>query len=473
MVEKGVSEGRGQHQTGRTNGFSGPLSEDLSLSKTRLLFVAVCVYLASQVFTVPIAAIGPSWAVWPTLSDFAVAGILMGRMAAGRGNPIPRASADSCRWFAAVLAVSLLSYVVQVILLPGAIGMASDDTAVIFGGFSLYRTVQFLIVWWGVAPLAIDESRRIILKHLAFWVFLLVCAGVVGTGLGLIPPGDFAAHLPHDRSAGAWLYFMDVEGEGVGAIGYNHGYVAVQVMMLLALYLHLAAADGPHVVMTLLLTGLALFSCLLTGSRMGLISMLVFCPFVFATIPGRVRLNAIIIIGLIALMIAVAIPWGELGQNTGNPEGGDIYERQKTIFAAFKHESLSGRDDIWQDRIGRLNANPIRWVFGEGLGSTALLGGDAHMQLLQIVSELGLFGVLIWGMWFGSTARYLWEQECGSRAVFWVSICLLVSCTSQETLYPVAAMGHFLGLYVMTVAIALRSPIRETKENNHACISYQ
>jgi hypothetical protein len=37
------------------------------------LFVLICAFLISQSYLVPLAVVGPSWAVWPDLSDLVIA----------------------------------------------------------------------------------------------------------------------------------------------------------------------------------------------------------------------------------------------------------------------------------------------------------------------------------------------------------------------------------------------------------------
>lgn len=42
-------------------------------TRTRILFVGLCAYILSQGFTIPILPVGPSWAIWPLLSDAVLA----------------------------------------------------------------------------------------------------------------------------------------------------------------------------------------------------------------------------------------------------------------------------------------------------------------------------------------------------------------------------------------------------------------
>jgi len=187
---------------------------------------------------------------------------------------------------------------------------------------------------------------------------------------------------------------------------------------------------------------------------MGLISMLLFAGILLDRIPRSLRVGGLLVGILILGAFAAAIPWGELSEGASNSDT-DLYSRQKAIFHAFNRESLSGRDDIWKEHLTVLNDQPLRWVVGGGLGAAAEIGGDAHNQVLEIITELGVIGLIIWGRWLVGLIKSLWRYEQNGRVIWWSCICLLVSCVSQETLYPVAAMGHLLGFFVFTCVLAM------------------
>lgn len=430
----------------------------VELIRSRLLFIGVCFYLISQAFTVPIAAIGPSWAVWPTLSDFAVGLVAIGRLAVGRWNQTSSPSnAAVLRWFVVFTGVCVLSYLAQTVLIGGlTAGPNSDSKAVILGGFSLYRSVEFIIVLWGASALPFTRFRRRAILVISTVAFVAVCAGVIATFFSIVLTSRFAAHLPNDRVSGAWLYYLHATGEGLGTIGYNHTYVSAQIVLLAALSLHMMDGARRGVILKLSLLFLGLFAVFLTGSRMGLMTMLLFCGVGICWVAVDIRPYAVILGLLLLLAVAPVLPWEDSTVDLGNEQTQDIYARQESIFHAFNRQSYSGRDEIWKDRLEYLNGNPLRWLFGGGLGSAADAGGNAHMQVLQIVSELGLAGLVVWAAFFVGVIRSLWLRECHSHVIFWATVCLLLSCVSQETFYPVPALGHFLGFYLLSVAIALR-----------------
>ena len=61
---------------------------------SRWLFASVCVYLLTQCFNVPILAIGPTWALWPALPDFASALVVLTWLVESRCLEARQASAQ-------------------------------------------------------------------------------------------------------------------------------------------------------------------------------------------------------------------------------------------------------------------------------------------------------------------------------------------------------------------------------------------
>src|SRR4051794_26294041 len=55
--------------------------------RTRWMFLALCAYLVSQAYTIPVVLVGP-WAVWPRLGDFAL-GLLVAAWLVERRHATP------------------------------------------------------------------------------------------------------------------------------------------------------------------------------------------------------------------------------------------------------------------------------------------------------------------------------------------------------------------------------------------------
>jgi len=140
-----------------------------------------------------------------------------------------------------------------------------------------------------------------------------------------------------------------------------------------------------------------------------------------------------------------------------NSVEGSIIERQLTVFQANKSENLSGRDERWAAHLSSLDENQVNWFVGNGFGSAIDRGDNAHMLYLQITSETGLIGLCIFIILFTKVLFYLHKLEIKEKPFFWGTITFLITSFSQETFYPQPAFGQFLGFYMSSLAILLRT----------------
>jgi O-antigen ligase len=137
-------------------------------------------------------------------------------------------------------------------------------------------------------------------------------------------------------------------------------------------------------------------------------------------------------------------------------------DRQKTIGSAYEADGLAGRVEIWNDRIGMLNENPILWFIGTGFGSAIETGDNGHMLYLHITVECGIIGLAVFLFLVRNVAGTLWRRERGVKFFWCATLALLVSGLTQETFYPVPALSQFCGLYLFCLAVVLRLPVSDT-----------
>jgi hypothetical protein len=89
------------------------------------------------------------------------------------------------------------------------------------------------------------------------------------------------------------------------------------------------------------------------------------------------------------------------------------------------------------------------------------------------VIELGLIGLAAFTVLITKFLIVLWRFGPRTRLVFFVTIALLATSATQETLYPVAAQGHFLGLFSVIAALSLRIGIdSEAVENSNVTVTF-
>ncbi len=140
---------------------------------------------------------------------------------------------------------------------------------------------------------------------------------------------------------------------------------------------------------------LILYSVFQTGSRGGLIGVLVGVFFaVILAIRGAKAKVAFIVTGILAAVIVTTVIFPML------PE--DIQERY-TIEDVVESRG-TGRFDTWEYAIEYTSENPIRLLKGSGLMSTYEIfsytdrtdSGFAHNQLIQVLFDQGLIGLIIY-----------------------------------------------------------------------------
>lgn len=426
-----------------------------------MLFFGLCSYLVSQAYSIPVIPMGP-WAIWLTLSDFA-AGLLLFAFLLRREPMVgpSRANRQILTVLVALLWLAVLSYVAYLSFTP------SDELkGVNVGIFQIYSLVKFICIFWVAASIPLSERRIGILLSIVTAVAIFSCIGIIATYFDIIPITSIAPHLPKSPEiAGPWHRYGVQEFEhrrGWGTIGYNHAQVAAQVLLLIALRFHLSM--GRKLLVNHLLLVLGTISCFLTDSRAGLAGMFVFAAIHSIRKPVYATIAVLVVISLGGLTTIV------LPENTSGGIGysdaiDESIKRQQTLAAANDAANLSGRREIWLERLAFLNQKPHRWLVGSGFGSAVdgASPGSAHMLYLHVVVELGLVGLVVVSALFVKALSNLARMESSPKPVFWATVALLLSSFTQETFYPVPAMGHFLGFYLCTLAIVCRQRVKESR----------
>src|ERR1019366_9967299 len=118
----------------------------------QLIFVLTCLYLLSQAFLVPLVTIGPSWAIWPALTDIVVAamgGLLL--LNPSWKPQIPKFVRSFWNFGAWVTAGCIVSYfILTLYALKFEVGFQHNGKSVAFGVAQLYRLLQALVVFRAV-----------------------------------------------------------------------------------------------------------------------------------------------------------------------------------------------------------------------------------------------------------------------------------------------------------------------------------
>lgn len=414
---------------------------------TRLVFIALCCYLASQSYMIPLFILGPSWATWPTASDIVVGLVIVAGLVERRHLLSIMGARQRTLWgLFALIWLWVFSWLIH-------IGMTDyPSSAISVGGYYIYRMIQFTLIFVFMSAVPLNQGRLVALRRVTLATLVFVCIFVLLTFFSIVGPNQLGGHLPTDPYvSGPWgAYVLAQGGVGWGTIGYNHGYVALQILMLTALHLHLSAVTRANY--SILFIALPVAAAFLTGSRAGLAAVLVFLLFAF-----RRRPLPLLIFGLAAVAMLLAQSAFSLPNDDGLLY--TVTQRQGDLLLLANADNLNGRHQIWLDHISFLNENPMRWLTGAGLGATMdgtdPVGTNAHMLFLQVILDTGIIGLILFLAVFWMILQTLWEYEVRPRPLFWVTVVLLITAVTQETFYPVAAFGHFLGLFLVSMSLAL------------------
>jgi O-antigen ligase len=440
----------------------------LTVADSRWLFVGLCLYVLSQSITVPLLALGP-WALWPNLSDLAVGFMCVAYVfTPRRPNALPAINSRVFRGLLIIVVGCLISYVVSTLFVNLISVQFGAGERLVYGLHTMGRLFEFLIVFGLISIIPLSNKRVRILSVLSSFVLIFVCVAIIGTYFGTIKTSTFVKSLPQGRDvAGQWdNYRMNYGHEGLGTIGYNHHYVAAQVVLLLGLWIALNPRSSFFRLAVML--ALSTFAIFFTGSRSVLGAELLLVGILIV----RRSVKAPVLIGLVAALLFIAP--GVVSPSPG-PKGqeSEIVQRQSSTLRFYEEENLSGREDIWHAKLSTLIENPQWWLLGHGLGSSVDTGEgtSAHMMPLQILIETGaigfvsIFGLIIALLWC------LWNAGAHSQPVFWVTVALLITSASYETFYPIPSMGQFLGLFLCIVAVSLRLDSQEQQETAREPVS--
>ena len=139
-------------------------------------------------------------------------------------------------------------------------------------------------------------------------------------------------------------------------------------------------------ILIVIFEGLVLYGCVLSGSRGGLLSILVsiVLSLLYFLRNNLKRISAILlcVILLIGIFVIYILP-----------------RLPDVLLERFKLENIlsnggSGRIDIWKESIQYLLENPFRLFLGCGVYGAQKIPGTSHNQYLQVIVDNGLIGAL-------------------------------------------------------------------------------
>lgn len=435
-------------QSGLTSrGAAAAQNAAADIRRTRFAFAAVCCYLASQAVYLPVVAVGPSWAIWPTPSDLAATMVIAALLLGIRNQPV-RSGANR-RVLSVLVFIAAANVVGFVAMNLGRLTSGSDaGKSASFAIYQVYRTLQFLLVFRLAAGIPLTRRRIELMLRITEAVLVILFLGVAAMSVSILSSRLLISHVPVAAGvAGAWGALLREDPSNiVGTVGWDHAYVGLQLIMATALRLSLrgsrqSISDAVYIL-------LAMAGVFLSGSRSAMAGVLLLVGLLAVRRPGMV-----VTMGVLTVMALIAA--GGLIQNSEDSLAA-LLERQLSLTRPLESGNLSGRQYIWEDRVDSLRSNPVSWIIGSGLGTGSETSQTAHCLYLHIFTETGMIGLIVFGVVFAKLINTLRKSERDAKPVYLATFGFLLTAMTQETFYPVAYLGHFMGFYFCSVAIALR-----------------
>lgn len=435
----------------------------VAVRQTRWHFFLVWFFIVAQGYTIPLLTVGPSWAIWPGLADFAMLAlfpaVLIWRLPAGI---VSRPNQQLLKILAVIFALCLHSFFLfRLIRAINGEGL-TGDIGFTTGVYQLYRLAQFFFLFYVVSNMPMTEYRMKVLAFTSVGVLIFMFLTIFSTYTGLISPLFYVQHLPDSPNlVGPWNIYWTYDRlkltAGFGSVSYNHAYTAMQVVTLMAFYFLLRGSRQS--VIDVPLIALCNFTVFISESRAGLAAILVYSFIFLGQRPRYLYLS--VFIGLTGVTLVLA---GVISNPLSRLISEETLERNVTLLDATNTENLSDRDLIWEQRINFLNEDLTRWLLGTGFGNTRNSGSNAHMLPLHLIVETGIFGLTIFSLLAIHVLRLLWKYDRYMKPVFWLTAAQLISSATQETFYPVSSFNYYIGLYLVLLAIVLRQDFQEPQK---------
>jgi hypothetical protein len=399
-------------------------------------FVFIC-FLLSQGYVVPVLLVTSNWALWPSLVDICFAVFIIITIFRARNN---RTDANICYLQKAMIAYILVSVISFVVI---TIYSSDSGRGINFGGYQLYSLCKFYLMLWAAGKMPIDGVRLKIINRVLFVLALWVC-GVVILRYYVVDV-DFYQTIKDPLVAGPWAYSN--RNIITSILGYNHGFTAAQILLIIALCIQTGFNKQKLNLFEMLLLAMGVVSCFLTQSRAGFVSFVIFAIIMMVEKSLKIAVFVAMTFVLIGIMSHAPIV---------QYDGDVIINRQMWFTSSNIDVSvLSGRDQIWKDKIQLMQEQPLILLFGSGFGMAAEGNVNAHMLILHMIIELGLIGTAIIAIRSFGVMKILFRYRERLKPMLACTIALLISTLSQETFYPVPAFGWFIGLFIVSLRVAL------------------
>jgi len=156
---------------------------------------------------------------------------------------------------------------------------------------------------------------------------------------------------------------------------------------------------------------LSLFAILLTGTRMALFAVIpafIYILWTYGRIKPLIRISSFFALMGSMFFLEELIPSTTL-------------ERLGTIFNSIASGDLGGRVILWKESLSIFSQSPLIGIGSGALRSPLVLGTQAHNTFISVLTELGLFGFLLFLFILIIVFRQIFLQE-KDLSRLWIAI---------------------------------------------------
>lgn len=412
-------------------------SRSLSLERSRLPFYCLAGFVATQGYLIPLISLPLNWAVWPSLPDIFGVGLVLTVLlfrCRTKMPPFDRGMFKDLLWMGLFFTLNTL-----LVTIP----LSSTGEGVKYGGFTLILFAKYVVVYWAVAHVPLDQKRMRVLHVAALIALLWVSVTMLADRFYLIEIDRFTDHLPR-AAAGKWgVIGLD------STVSATRGGTTVVILVLSAL-----AVATAHHRFAWLVEGvvfvLVVASVFLAGSRQGLVRITTFIVIYCAIKPARYIV--LVLASLVPVMISFI--WTNPPSLEDNPYYLHALERQEILLTdPFSNEGLSGRPDLWRSVLATLDEAPIRWIIGYGMGNYVEYRNAAHNMMLKLLQDGGIIELVWIGILWIRIFRRIWAVRREAWTMVALTASMLTSVFTSAIFYPTLATGWYLGLYFVSLHI--------------------
>ena len=211
----------------------------------------------------------------------------------------------------------------------------------------------------------------------------------------------------------------------------------------------------------------AILSILLSGSRTTYVGLIFFLLYFSLTKPGQ--FSIFLIFGGFLFSLLLLSGSGILERITAvfedriiyaidGPEDVKNYDDEKGVY----DELSSGRVQLHLKYLQYLSTHPWVIPFGRGFINRMGVGPSAHNMYLSLISEVGVFGLILFVRWLLSFMIIMKRKMPGLQlALNGLIISMMVTLYFGEHLYVYRPLFAILG-YFMMICVMLTVPLKNT-----------